>query len=119
MKHIVTVVRWSARLLTVGLAALFVFFLIGEGLPSLSSASLRVVVLSLFLLLSLAGLLIALRHEAFGGWLALAGSAGFYLTDCAASGFHRFPGGGVFPLLLITPLLYLFVSWRRGAAPKL
>lgn len=119
MKNIVNAARWSARLLTVGLNVLLVFFLIGEGFPSLWGASLQVVVLSMLLLLCWAGLLIALWCEALGGWLALAGSAGFYLADFAASGFRRFPGGPVFPLLLITPLLYLFVSWRRGAAPKL
>jgi hypothetical protein len=115
MEDAITVLRWIARLLSVALVVLFCIFLIGEGPPPFFPLTLQTIA-SLLLLLALAGLLIALRAEALGGILGLAGSAGFYLTDFAASGFHQLPGGWIFPLLLIAPMLHLLVWWRRRTA---
>lgn len=114
------IVRWTARLLNLGLTALFVVLLIGEGPPPvlpLSWPSLSFLLLFLWLL----GLLLAWRFEVAGPALAFAGIAGFYLNDFFLSGFQRWPGGWVFPLMLITPLLYfaaVILDRRRGEPRK-
>lgn len=107
------ILRWTARLLSVVLVALFCVFFLGEGHPPFFALSVQTMESS-FLMLSLMGLLVAWRYEVFGGMLGMAGCVGFYLTDFAASGYHRLPGGWVFPLLFITPVLYL-LAWRRAA----
>ena len=88
------ILRWSARLLSVALIALFCVFLVGDGIPPFSALSIRTMSLGFLLLVSLAGLLIAFRAEALGGMMGLAGAAGFYLADFIASG--SFPRGGYF-----------------------
>lgn len=107
-----TVLRWIARSLSAALLGLFCMFWVGEGPPPIFPPCFLTFEVGL-LVLCLAGLVVAFRAELLGGTLGLAGSAGFYLANFAASGFHRFPGGWVFPLLLITPMLYLVVWWGR------
>ena len=101
--------RWTARSLSVGLAALFAAIAVGEGPAPLLHLSWSTPSFCL-LLLSLVGLLVAWRKEAFGATLAISGSVGFYVYDFVSSGFERFPGGWVFPLLILTPVLYL-IAW--------
>ena len=103
------VMRWAARALSLGLAALFVAFAIGEGLPPLTPLSLQSLSFG-FLALCVVGLLVAWRFEVVGAALALVGGAAFFLNDFALSGFRSFPSGWVFPLLLAAPLLYVGVS---------
>lgn len=103
--------RWTARTLTVGLIVLFAAFGLGEGLPPLWPMSWHTVSATL-LLVSLVGLMFAFRWELAGGLAALVGAVGFYGVDFAVSGFRGFPSGWVFPLLLVTPLLFLR-SWQR------
>jgi hypothetical protein len=112
MKSAIRVLRWIARGLSVALILLFGELIVGEGPPPFFPLSLQTIE-SVLLLLNLLGLLVALRAEATGGVLGIIGAAGFYLTDFAVSGFQRFPGGWLFPLLLITPVLYLLVWWQR------
>lgn len=109
--------RWTARVLSVGLAALFAAFAIGEGLPPLQPVSIQTLSFAL-LSLALGGLLIAWRFEAVGAAVALAGAIGFYLVDFATSEPHAIPNGWVFPLLIVAPLLYLTaVASERFRAP--
>jgi hypothetical protein len=109
-------IRWIARLLSVGLAALFVALVVGEGAPPLWPLS---VYMLLFALLTIchAGLLIAWRWELAGALMALLGMAGFYVVDFANSKFERIPGGWVCPLLFVTTLLYLAAAMSRGTQP--
>ncbi len=115
-------IRWTARLLSLALCALIVAIAIGVGPPPVlpfTDASLSLGLLSACLV----GLLAAWKYEAAGAALALASIAGFYAHDYYASGFHRMPGGWVFPLLVATPLLYFAAaactSWAkaRGKSP--
>lgn len=106
------ILRWTARLLGMVLLAIFCAFFLGEGHPPFLPLSVATME-SYLLMLSLAGLLVALRYEALGGMLGMAGCIGFYLADFAASGCHRLPGGWVFPLLFVTPALYLLTWWRE------
>ena len=111
--------RWTARTLSVALPLLFAAFAIGEGPPPMLPLSLHTLSFGL-LAICLAGLLLAWRIEVVGAALALVAAAGFYLNDYLLSGFHSFPGGWVFPLLLVTPLLYLIAAFSENyrAVPR-
>jgi hypothetical protein len=110
-------IRWMARLLSIALIFLFAAVLIDEGPPPILPLSMQTLSAAL-LMLCLAGLLLAWRWEGAGAALALAGSVGFYLNDFIQSGFQRFPGGWVFPLLLLTPLMYLAASAQSVRPPS-
>jgi drug/metabolite transporter (DMT)-like permease len=113
---IVLTMRWTARLLSVTLALLFMAFVIGEGLPPALPFSMRSLSFAL-LAICLTGLLLAWRIEGMGAVLALVGSVGFYLNSFYLSGFRSLPGGWAFPLLIVTPLLYVAATrleHRRG-----
>jgi hypothetical protein len=104
------VLRWLARVLNIFLSATLVVFAVDEGLPpvsSLSWASLSFVLLAVWF----AGMLLTWRWEAIGASAALIGIAGFYLYDFNLSGLERWPGGWVFPLMLLTPLFYLTAAF--------
>jgi len=108
-----SLLRWLARTLSLALAILFVAMAIGEGLPPLLPLSMRTLSFAL-VATGLAGLLLAWRFDVAGAVVALASGVGFYLVDYFASGFRSFPGGWCFPLLLVTPLLYLIGAfWER------
>ena len=111
--------RWAARVLSVALTLLFAAFAIGEGPPPMRPLSLHTLSFGL-LAICLAGLLLAWRIEVVGAALALVAAVGFYLNDFFLSGFHAFPGGWVFPLLLITPLLYVIAAIleNHSGAPR-
>jgi hypothetical protein len=112
-------VRWLARVLSLALATLFAAIAIGGGLPPLRPPSVDTLLFCLFIS-CYAGLLMAWRWELFGGFLSVAGIIAFYAADFANTGFGRFPGGWVFPLLLLNGLLFVsagFIS-RHGARRK-
>ena len=95
--------RWGARILGALLVGLVLLFLIGEGLPPLSSLGLPVSLMFLAKLLCLTGFVMLWRWELPGGLLALLGITAFYGLNYAASG--RFPGGWVFPLFFVPGIL--------------
>lgn len=110
--------RWLARCLSALLTGLIVLLAIGEATPRLIAYAFSVSATGLefwLFFLAVGGLLVAWRSEFWGGLMGLAGIAGFYLTDLAASGFHRGPGGWVFPLLALAPVLFLLAAWRHHA----
>jgi hypothetical protein len=100
--------RGVARVLSFTLTAVFVVFLfahLGEVRPKVWPLSWHSLSF-LLLLLGLVGLLLAWRFEVGAASLSLIGIVGFYLNEFQLSGFQRWPGGWVFPLMLATPLLY-------------
>jgi hypothetical protein len=102
-------IRWTARILSLALTILFAAFAIGEGPPPMLPPSLQTLSFGL-LSICLAGLLLAWRFEVVGAAVALVAGVGFYLNDFFLSGFHSFPGGWVFPMLLVTPLLHIIAA---------
>lgn len=106
--------RSVARSLSIALATLIVILAVGEGLPPLFTMSVAALE-SWLLLLALVGLLAAWRSELWGGIAGLVGIGGFYFTDFAASGFRRFPGGWIFPILALVPVIFLSAWWRHRA----
>jgi hypothetical protein len=63
-----------------------------------------------FLMISTIGLFLGWRLEFSGGILIIAGMGGFYLVNYWASGFSRWPGGWVLPLLFLPGLLYVLCA---------
>jgi hypothetical protein len=95
--------RWGARIVGALLVGLMLLFLVGEGVPRLSSLGLNLGPMFLAELLCLTGFVVLWRWELPGGVLALLGITAFYGLNYAASG--RFPGGWVFPLFFVPGIL--------------
>jgi hypothetical protein len=95
--------RWGARILGALLVGLVLLFLIGEGVPRLSSLGLNLGLMFLTELLCLTGFAMLWFWELPGGLVALLGITAFYGLNYAASG--RFPGGWVFPLFFVPGIL--------------
>lgn len=102
-------IRWTARLLSVGLFALFAALLLGEGPPPLWPISVTTLLFGL-LATAFTALVTAWRWELAGSLIALVAVAGFYLVEWANSDFARFPGGWVLPLAALTAFLYLLAA---------
>src|SRR5579871_1802396 len=117
MMKIELTLRWVARSLSIALAALIAVLAIGEGLPPLFTVNIAALE-SWLLLLALVGLLAAWRCELWGAIAGLVGIGGFCFTDFAASGFRRFPGGWIFPMLALIPLIFLSAWWRHRAMSR-
>lgn len=103
--------RWVARSIGLCVAALFVFFLIDSGarlLPALPWTEPQGMPLFLVLLAAVAGLLLAWRHEAMGGFLAVAGALLILALVFLGSGPSMLLGALFFTLpLLVAGCLYL------------
>lgn len=98
----VAVIRWTARVLAVLLIMLFATMAFGEEVPSpwIVSHPEKFAFLALFVML--AGLVSALRYEAVGGILILAGYAFFALVNeelIISWAFSLFPIAGLLFLL--------------------
>jgi hypothetical protein len=98
----VTIIRWTARILAVLLVMLFVTMSFGEGVPSpwILNRPEKYAFLGLFVML--AGLVSALRWELVGGILILVGYALFALINqeiIISWAFTLFPVAGILFLL--------------------
>ncbi|HEX6284202.1 MAG TPA: hypothetical protein VFZ71_04980 [Pyrinomonadaceae bacterium] len=107
---IVTLTRWTARVLTILIVLFFGFFLIGhllgdQGRPSRPLNWNDYVILT-SLIISLAGLLLAWKWERIGGAIAL-----IAIVICAFANWQVliFPG----TLIPLTALLYTVSSFMR------
>jgi hypothetical protein len=114
--------RWTARLVTLVVAGLFVFFVIERGakvFAALSWAEPQGMPLLLSLLVALAGVHIAWRWEIAGGVMAAAGAGAIIALVCLGSGLDMFLCALYFTLpLLVAGALYLCCGWRaRESTP--
>ncbi len=110
--------RWVARSIGLSVAALFVFFMVDSGarlLPALPWTEPQGMPLFLVLLAAVAGLLLAWRYEAVGGFLALAGALVILALVFLGSGPSMLLGALFFTLpLLVAGCLYLG-CWQSEA----
>jgi hypothetical protein len=111
--------RWTARLLALVAAGLFVAFIITSGasvFSTLSWASAQGLPLLIALVIAIAGVLIAWRWELVGGAMALGGAVAIIALVCAGSGGDMFTCALLFTLpLLAAGALYLACCWRKRA----
>lgn len=117
LMKIATVFRWTARCLGAALTWLFIVLFVGEGPPPLFAFS-RDALMSWLLLVMAFSFVAARRYEFWGGLIGLAAIAGFCLTDYVASGFQYYPRGWLFPLFVLTPILFLVASLLRRMATR-
>ena len=112
--------RWTARLLALIAAGLFVFFAVEFGakvFPSLSLLRPQGIPLLIVVLVTLVGALIAWRWELVGGIMTLVGAALAIALVCAGSGTDMFFCAFLFTLpLLVAGALYLACCWRTRTA---
>ncbi len=117
-KQIVTVARWTARiigtLLLLPIAAFAAFAAFGQGDPNLRNIPLQGILLLVALPTSFIGLVVAWKWEGVGALLILVGSVLFYIW------LVQFPFILALLPMLLTGLLYLLcweseLSWRRKA----
>ena len=118
MPALADLLRWGARLLSIG-AALFVLALaIGEGVPRPGSLGFRVGAYFLLMLVGLGANLAAWRWDVQGASTALVALALLAAVEITASG--RLPGAWFFILLGIPACAHL-LAWalrlQLGAAP--
>lgn len=103
--------RWTARLLAAALVGLVLLILIGEGgFNPVMLSPVEAILMALFLITCL-GLVIAWRWPLTGGVLSTVGILGFYAIEFAMKG--RFPGGPVFPLMLLAGILFLLNAFSK------
>lgn len=114
----IQVARWVARSMALGVAGLFVLFMLESGMrlvPGLSWADPQGMPLFLVLLVGIAGLFLAWRLEALGGALAVAGALAIMALVYLGSGPAMLLGALFFSLpLLIAGCLYLG-CWQSEA----
>jgi len=122
----IQIVRLSARIIGLFLVGLILLLAIGHAIGGeLNPAqfSLKISLMMVALLVSLAGMLLLWRWELLGAVTSVAGILCFYTMNYAASG--QLPVGWVFPLYYVPGLLSLF-CWgytnynekRRGLQQK-
>jgi hypothetical protein len=108
MTSLLTVLRWTARILGTAILILIATFAIGEGVPNPLATTIREDLLSVALLTMLVGLVAAWRWEGIGGLLILGGLAFFAVVN------HGVPLNLVFAPMLVVGLIYLGCGWRRA-----
>ena len=108
-----TILRWSARSLSILVLGVLLVFAIGEGL-NLSRFTGRELLLFAFFPLGICvGMVVAWWREILGGAITLASLAAFYLADRLIS--SSFPRGIAFMLLAAPGVLFLLCGlWTRS-----
>jgi len=111
---LLTVARWTARILGTLILAVIVTFAIGEGVPNPFLLSQREILLFIVILTMIIGQIAAWKWEGIGGLLILSGFAFFAIVN------HRISINIVFGPWLLTGLLYLGCGWmkRKVASPS-
>ena len=107
---ILTVARWTARILGTLLLLLIAVFAVGEGVPNPFILSQRENLLSIALATMIVGQIAAFRWEGIGGLLVLGGFAFFSVVN------HRISLNIVFGPWLLTGLIYLACGWMKSKA---
>jgi len=110
--------RWTARIIALVAAGLFVFFAVDLGarvFPRLSWGP-QGIPLLVVVGIALAGVLIAWRWELVGGIMTVAGATGIVALVCLGSGIDMLLCAVLFSLpLYVAGALYLGCCWRtRG-----
>jgi hypothetical protein len=104
----IVVIRWTARILGILCLGLFLLFLVGEGGFNPFHLTMIELLMTLCLLIVLIGILVAWKKEGWGGAIMVGSIILFYLINFAGS--RKFPGGWVFPVLLVPGVLFL-ICW--------
>ncbi len=105
---VLTIARWTARIIGTLLLLLIAVFAIGEGVPNPFILSPRELLLFAAFATMIVGQIAAFRWEGIGGVLILGGFAFFSIVN------HRISINIVFGPWLLTGLLYLGYGWMKS-----
>ena len=105
-RRMVTVLRWTARIIGIAILGLVTAFAIGEGVPNPLRGSLPEHSLTIGFQAMIIGQIVAWRWEGIGSLLILGGFALFAIVN------HGVPINVVYGPWLVTGLLYLICWWR-------
>jgi hypothetical protein len=112
-RQILTVARWTARLVGTAILALIAALAIGEGVhPARLFETLPVTLLTIAMLTMLVGIVVAWKWERIGGILILSGLAFFAIVN------HGVKLSLVFGPMLAVGLLYLGCGWLKNKAGR-
>ncbi len=103
--RIITIIRWIARIVGLLYIAFFLLMLIGEGLSSSQETNpltFRAGLAFVFVFIYFAGLILAWKWEGIGGWVAIGGTIGFFVTIQEYS---------LMIFIMATPALLFLVCW--------
>ena len=106
-RQILSVARWTARIIGTLLLLLIAIFAIGEGVPNPLILSQRENLLTAALATMIVGQIAAWKWEGVGGVLILGGFAFFSIVN------HRISLNIVFGPWLLTGLIYLACWWMK------
>ena len=104
---ILTVARWTARVIGTLLLLLIAVFAIGEGMPNPLTLNSRENLLSVALLTMIVGQIAAFKWEGIGGLLILSGFVFFSVVN------HRISINIVFGPWLLTGMIFLGCWWMK------
>lgn len=107
-RRIVTVLRWTARIIGVAIFILIVALAVGEGVPNPLSMSVQEDLIGLAFLTMTVGLLVGWKWEGLGGLLIIGGFGLFAIVN------RPFRVNAVIVTWVVTGLLYLVCWWRSS-----
>jgi len=102
--------RWIARIVSGLTLLVFIIFAIGEGLPKFSTLSINEMIMSICLVVSLAGVLTSWRWSLIGCLLILIGYIGFVIVDKQITILSLFL---LFPIIVILYVLAWFFDRKK------
>lgn len=112
-RHLIPVVRWTARLLATAFFLLVVTFAIGEGLPPVWKQPTSVKIEFLGMSLMIAGAVVGWRRDGLAGILILAGYVLFPVVELSLHG--RFPPlegrFSPFDVMFLTGIVFCLCGW--------
>ena len=103
--------RWTARLLAGILVGLVLLIFVGDGASNLLTLKPAEALQMTVFLTTCVGLVIAWRKPFLGGAIATGGILLFFAVEIAGTG--KLPTGLVFPLILLTGILFLLSAFIR------
>ncbi len=109
-QKITRIIRWVARIWSIGSIGLLCAFLVGEGMPPITLKSI------LFPFGVMAGLIMAWRFERMGGLLAAASIILFYAVEYLGHG--SFPKGYAFILISAPSVIFAWCGFAETRQKK-
>jgi hypothetical protein len=107
------VLHWTARVLSLLSIGIILLFFIGEGFNPARVTAGEWALMLCFPLSVMIGMLVAWRHEALGGLIAMGGLLGFYLVHAALAQGHL-PRGWAYVVFASPGFLFLLSAlWLR------
>jgi hypothetical protein len=107
-----TILRWTARILSILSIGVVLLFMIGEGF-NLSGFKTKTFFMALFFPIGFyLGMMVAWKREGLGGMITVASLAAFYIVHMITS--TRFPKGPTLVILALPGFLFLVYGvWIR------